>query len=34
MRLASLVGITVTGIVYVIVLSGDAENTGLSQVAN
>lgn len=33
-RLASLVGITVTGIVYVVVLSGDAENTGLSQVAN
>lgn len=33
-RLASLVGITVTGIVYAVVLSGDAENTGLSQVAN
>ena len=33
-RLASLVGITVTGIVYAVVLAGDAENAGLSQVAN
>jgi hypothetical protein len=34
LRLASLVGITVTGIVYVVVLAGDASNTGLGQVAN
>jgi hypothetical protein len=34
LRLASLVGITVTGIVYAVVLAGDAHNTGLSQVAN
>jgi hypothetical protein len=34
LRLASLVGITVTGIVYVVVLAGDANNTGLGQVAN
>lgn len=33
-RLASLVGITVTGIVYVVVLSGDSDLHGLSQVAN
>jgi hypothetical protein len=34
LRLASLLGITVTGIIYVVVLSGDANNTGLGQVAN
>lgn len=34
MRLASLFGITVTSIVYVIVLAGDADNSGLAQLAN
>lgn len=34
LRLASLIGITVTGIVYAVVLSGDANNNGLSQLAN
>lgn len=34
MRLASLFGITVTSIVYVIVLSGDADNSGPAQLAN
>lgn len=34
MRLASLFGITVTAIVYVIVLAGDADNSGLAQLAN
>ncbi|MGH2960475.1 MAG: Pr6Pr family membrane protein [Solirubrobacterales bacterium] len=34
LRLASLVGITVTGIVYMTILAGDSELHGLSQVAN
>lgn len=34
MRLASLFGITVTSIVYVVVLSGDIDNSGLAQLAN
>ncbi len=34
MRLASLFGITVTSIVYVVVLAGDADNSGAAQVAN
>lgn len=34
LRLASLVGITVTGIVYLVVLAGDAELSGLSVVTN
>lgn len=34
LRLASLVGITVTGIVYMTILAGDADLQGLSQVAN
>jgi hypothetical protein len=33
-RLASLVGMTVTGVVYVAILSGDFHPTGLSAVAN
>lgn len=34
LRLASLVGMSVTGIVYVAILAADADNKGLSQVAN
>lgn len=34
LRLASLVGISVTGIVYVTILAQDDHDTGLSQVAN
>lgn len=34
LRLASLVGISVTGIVYVTILAGDSSPTGLSAVAN
>jgi hypothetical protein len=34
LRLASLVGITVTGIVYMTILAGDIKNEGLAQVAN
>ncbi len=34
LRLAALVGITVTGIVYIAILAGDSHQTGLSQVAN
>lgn len=34
MRLASLFGITVTSIVYVVVLAGDIDNSGLAQLAN
>jgi hypothetical protein len=34
LRLAALVGMTITAIVYVVVLSGDSHNTGMDQVAN
>lgn len=34
LRLASLVGMTVTCIVYIVVLSGDSTSTGIDQVAN
>lgn len=34
LRLAALVGMTVTSIVYIVVLSGDSHDTGLDQVAN
>lgn len=34
LRIAAMVGITVTSIVYILILSGDAENSGLSQLAN
>ncbi|MBI2690932.1 MAG: Pr6Pr family membrane protein [Solirubrobacterales bacterium] len=34
LRLASLVGITVTGIVYMTILAGDIKNEGLAQVAS
>lgn len=34
LRLASLIGITVTGIVYVTILAGDSDLTGWSSVAN
>lgn len=34
LRLAALVGMTVTCIVYIVVLSGDSTSTGIDQVAN
>lgn len=34
LRLAGLVGMTVTCIVYIVMLSGDADNQGLDEVAN
>lgn len=34
LRLASMVGITVTCILYIVLLAGDSTSTGLSQVAN
>lgn len=34
LRLAALIGMTVTCIVYIVVLSGDSNNSGLDQVAN
>ncbi|MFT4050299.1 MAG: Pr6Pr family membrane protein [Solirubrobacterales bacterium] len=34
LRLAALVGMTVTCIVYIVVLSGDSTNTGMDQVTN
>lgn len=34
LRLAALVGMTVTCIVYIVVLSGDSTNTGMNQVTN
>src|SRR5262245_11289790 len=34
LRLVAMVGITITCIVYVVVLSGDAENNAATQVAN
>jgi hypothetical protein len=34
LRLASLIGITVTGVVYIAILAADATNTGLSVVTN
>lgn len=34
LRIAAMVGITVTSIVYILILSGDADNSGLSELAN
>jgi hypothetical protein len=34
LRLTSLMGITVTGVVYALILAGDAHNTGLSVLTN
>ncbi len=34
LRLAALIGMTITCIVYIVVLSGDSTNTGMAQVTN